>query len=419
MVAEAIRKLRHQTVAMEDYTSTEQKPVDKCICDVQSCDIFIGIYAFRYGFIPEGYDISITHLEYEAAGEVGIPRLIFLIDENARWTISAVDIDRTKIDEFRKIVQEHTVTFLTDDKELKAEVTAALHHTIRELQAQASSSPVPPIPHRLPYLSNRSVQESELEEMLVECADCLHQKPLVCIIHGDDQECHDTFVEKIQKDLLPEMLYLPNQPNSIGRLEKGIDWSVENHPVGVRFERMLRKLAKKLKIKACEYDLIVEELNARLNPLIIDFRILTANWQDDDNELILRWLDFWNRLPDLAYGKKLFVFFTIKYKNTSQLSFLKARRQNKKNEQVRRFIEQLNFEEYPNLSGLKFSELAAITVEDLEEWIVNDAATYCDCEQLRREIVLFYHAQKLEKICMVVLAERLRELCRKTRLPCL
>jgi hypothetical protein len=33
----------------------------------------------------KGYDQSITHLEYEAAKQAGIPRLIFLLDKDTPW----------------------------------------------------------------------------------------------------------------------------------------------------------------------------------------------------------------------------------------------------------------------------------------------------------------------------------------------
>lgn len=49
---------------------------------VERADVYIGIYAHRYGHVPEGWDKSITHLEYEWAeargGEIKI--LVFLMD---------------------------------------------------------------------------------------------------------------------------------------------------------------------------------------------------------------------------------------------------------------------------------------------------------------------------------------------------
>lgn len=49
---------------------------------VDEADVYIGIFAHRYGYVPEGYDISITEMEYERAVERDIPRLIFLMHDD-------------------------------------------------------------------------------------------------------------------------------------------------------------------------------------------------------------------------------------------------------------------------------------------------------------------------------------------------
>src|SRR4051794_24624531 len=46
---------------------------------IAQADIFVGIYAYRYGHIPDGYDKSLVHLEYEWATERGMPSLIFVL----------------------------------------------------------------------------------------------------------------------------------------------------------------------------------------------------------------------------------------------------------------------------------------------------------------------------------------------------
>ena len=55
-----LRRMEHEDVAMEYYVAEDRRPVDKCLEDVAACDLYIGIFAWRYGYIPPGYDISIT-----------------------------------------------------------------------------------------------------------------------------------------------------------------------------------------------------------------------------------------------------------------------------------------------------------------------------------------------------------------------
>lgn len=50
-VNEALRKAGYELVAMEDYPAFDERPLDKCLDDVASCDIYVGILAWRYGYI--------------------------------------------------------------------------------------------------------------------------------------------------------------------------------------------------------------------------------------------------------------------------------------------------------------------------------------------------------------------------------
>ena len=50
---EAVLKMGHQPVAMESYVAEEYRPLEVCLRDVRASDGYIGIFAWRYGYIPE------------------------------------------------------------------------------------------------------------------------------------------------------------------------------------------------------------------------------------------------------------------------------------------------------------------------------------------------------------------------------
>ncbi|HID64768.1 MAG TPA: DUF4062 domain-containing protein [Anaerolineae bacterium] len=60
---------------VEDYVATDKRPLDKCPTDVASCDVCVGIFAGRYGYVPPGqppgHKRSVTELEVPAAGQSG------------------------------------------------------------------------------------------------------------------------------------------------------------------------------------------------------------------------------------------------------------------------------------------------------------------------------------------------------------
>ena len=38
---------------MENYVAADQRPLAKCLEDVADCDLYVGIFAHRYGYVPE------------------------------------------------------------------------------------------------------------------------------------------------------------------------------------------------------------------------------------------------------------------------------------------------------------------------------------------------------------------------------
>ncbi len=83
-----LRMLRHDVVSMEDYVATDTYPLHKCLADVADCQVYVGLFGWRYGYVPDKDNatrLSITELEYRKAGEAGLPRLVFLADPAAVW----------------------------------------------------------------------------------------------------------------------------------------------------------------------------------------------------------------------------------------------------------------------------------------------------------------------------------------------
>lgn len=67
---------------MAYFTARDEKPAEYCSRVVQSCDIYLGILGFRYGSpVRDDPTKSYVELEYEAARQAEIPRLMFLLSD--------------------------------------------------------------------------------------------------------------------------------------------------------------------------------------------------------------------------------------------------------------------------------------------------------------------------------------------------
>lgn len=92
-VCQTLRQMHHEVISMEDYVAGDRRPADKCLADVAASEIYVGLFALRYGFIPpnDPQQKSITELEYRKASAEPKERLVFLLDETAPWPQKFID----------------------------------------------------------------------------------------------------------------------------------------------------------------------------------------------------------------------------------------------------------------------------------------------------------------------------------------
>lgn len=73
---------------MEDGVSRSIPPLEQCRRDVAECDVYVGVFAWRYGEVPSQDNPdkkSFTELELDHAEKCGIDRLTFVLDAEAAW----------------------------------------------------------------------------------------------------------------------------------------------------------------------------------------------------------------------------------------------------------------------------------------------------------------------------------------------
>lgn len=125
----AIRRLGHMDIAMEYYIAEDARPLDRCIRDAGSCDLYVGVAARRYGFCPPGEQRSITELEFRAASVAGIDCLWFLLAEDAQWPEDQVEhgVGADKLAALRaELSERYLCGFFTVPDELAAIASAAI-----------------------------------------------------------------------------------------------------------------------------------------------------------------------------------------------------------------------------------------------------------------------------------------------------
>lgn len=176
-----LRQLGHEVLAMEDMIAGSAVPLAKVLEMVDRSEAYVGIFAWRYGYVPvqtvelhppaavnipvvagavDG-ETSITHYEYLRAVQRRLPVMAFLLDEQYPWPPQFIDgFDKTrtqapangdKIRALRQLLQqERVISWFTTPSDLEARVSAAVTMagltSQLDLQAATALDPMTGVP---------------------------------------------------------------------------------------------------------------------------------------------------------------------------------------------------------------------------------------------------------------------------------
>lgn len=141
-VHDVLLRMGHDVVGMEVLIAGDQTSVEVAMSAVANSDIYIGIIAWRYGYIPSDDNpesLSIVELEYRQARQLGLPILLFLVDEEEAWPNEHFDAvtgegeKEARIDAFRRqLMEEHIVSMFTTPDNLTGLVAAAVSNYLAQ-----------------------------------------------------------------------------------------------------------------------------------------------------------------------------------------------------------------------------------------------------------------------------------------------
>lgn len=193
------QRLGAEIVAMEDFGPDPRAAAAVCRQKVRSCDLFLGLYAYRYGFQPDGFGgVSMTELEYRWAIEEGIPVLLFIADEDHPWPPKLMDGggSRARVEGFKAELRlKHVVAPLTTPERLREDLFVHLprfqtESPARDAEAVATVLPIPPRPYfahaytllQTEQVIGRARELAALDGWVGDAASPYHAARILCLV---------------------------------------------------------------------------------------------------------------------------------------------------------------------------------------------------------------------------------------------
>jgi Fe-S-cluster formation regulator IscX/YfhJ len=124
---------------MEHLPANDEDAIAASLRLVNEADLYVGLFAHRYGHIPRGHQISITEMEYRRALERGIPRLLFLMHDDHPIRISDVETGSAadKLAALKRQFSEQVVNFYKSPADLRGLLINSLARLKEDLAARS------------------------------------------------------------------------------------------------------------------------------------------------------------------------------------------------------------------------------------------------------------------------------------------
>ncbi|MFN0088587.1 MAG: TIR domain-containing protein [Blastocatellia bacterium] len=258
----------------------------------------------------------------------------------------------------------------------------------------------------LPYLCDRSPQEVALSEGLRRHRETRDGRPVALLIHGNEQECHLEFIDRMQSRSIPKFLGLPPS-QAVRRAPKSMRPPLDASAAG--YWPMLGEAL--LDDPSAGPDELRRYLAQHQEPLLITLEMLTGDLDPQGIGLIDAVTAFCEELPDLPPGRALILGVSMKYLRVGKLGFFdfRKRRLSRLNSDVREGINRGRYAQRDRVSIIALPELEPIPRGDVEAWRSSEPVRGC-CSLSDAEIGAWYG--DVERIPMEELAEKLRNTIR-------
>ena len=144
---DALAKLGLHVIWMEAFGARPVESTKVCLKEIDECELFVGIYAHRYGYIPHGSKVSITEQEFLHAEAKGKPIFGFVVDKTHAWPPVFIEFEKkAELDALLAKVKIQPVEFFTTPDSLAKCVASSVGHHLANHNGSSASGNTCPLP---------------------------------------------------------------------------------------------------------------------------------------------------------------------------------------------------------------------------------------------------------------------------------
>jgi hypothetical protein len=277
---------------------------------------------------------------------------------------------------FKAELRDHIVAFFEHEPH---SVLAKLESGLREageriaLEGKSTAAQRSDIvPVNLPYLCDRSQQSRLLRQRLQLQLTSGTVRPLLFVVHGNADEAHFAFVNRVEGRLLPELL-----ASTGSRRETLFAHLVQLEVAGTSSLGADLRLELTSKMPQLEADsdakLLASLRGMRLRSIVIVLQLNASECRRAPAKILEAVRDYWNQFPDLPRDLLLGCMLCIKYDKEPGLGPLLRKLTGSSNaDQLRKAVEAMaaSAANEPGSGVCVLPELKSVTRKDIDDWLL-------------------------------------------------
>lgn len=422
-VLNTLRRMQQEVIAMEEYAAADERPLAKCLLDVERCDYYVGIFAMRYGFIPPNKNgdnpagKSITELEYRHAVSKGKKCFIFIVHEKARWSLEYIE-KGAGLEKLKALCEElklnHSVAFFTSEDDLANEVSAAIVQHI--LPATTPSlRKLPPFAH---WMCDRDRQTKQFKRFFESNLKARPGVPQICFVQGEAGECHNSLVKRLSVTEIKAAADDPKGPFSgVMDADKVPKWVEDGNNLEELKLDLLSELFTQFADPYRDSDFSANALSklagdTQKRLIVLKHTIHAADCTEVTWQLVKWYLSYWAEMEVDISRPEFIVFFNIVYPKSEpagRFTFWRAFTRFKK-KPIKVSLQEISTKHNAGLPCLLLEELPPVRQKHVEDWFTEYEDKGGFSLETRQDVLrrLFRSDEDLQKMEEVELAlERL------------
>jgi hypothetical protein len=233
---------------------------------------------------------------------------------------------------------------------------------------------------------DRHDQEDDLEDAVARHRAAAPRRPLVCLLHGEENECHPEFVNRLVNDSLPRLLgnWHPGALKTRSCVRYMLRLTLDRYTPGNVQAAIKREMSAAR--AGLAWDVYKTFADRELLCLLLNFTVFADDCSPRNLRRLEEFLRYWSGIDDLPPDRLLIVCMNFRYLGDRTLRksgkwFLRRWQIERRNHQVRKLVNELGGREYPGISLATLSELKTIEQRDVEALISLE-------ERLQRPFIL-------------------------------